>query len=382
MAGVKPYYSDGNVKIFHGDCEEVMPQISTRFDLLLTDPPYGIGEAAGNNKSRSKLAIAKDYGDHEWDNEPPSSTLIAQSRLKCSHQIIFGGNYFELPPSKCWLIWDKINGKNDFADCELAWTNLDQATRLKRHQWNGMLRKGREKRFHPTQKPLELMSWCIEMAEKKERYIGNILDPWMGVGTTLRAALDRSKKAVGIERDESYCEIAAQRMEQQILDFGETTEESKPPKSAVFSPNRKYRYELWRRWGSGENYCCFIGLNPSTANATVDDPTIRRCIGFAKSWGYDALCMVNLFAYRATDPAEMKAYHHPIGSENDATLERVTKDAGIVVAGWGIHGTHLNRASDVMAKLSGLHCLGVTKSGEPRHPLYLPKIAKPYLFKP
>lgn len=163
------------------------------------------------------------------------------------------------------------------------------------------------------------------------------------------------------------------------LEADEPREESplvSPSCSAVLSDDRRYRYELWRRW-SGGDYCCFVGLNPSTADESADDPTIRRCIGFAKAWGYGALCMLNLFAFRATDPADMKREPEPVGADNDATLARLTEGAGIVIAAWGVHGTHRNRASEVMVNLPSLHCLGLTKDGHPRHPLYLPKTSEP-----
>jgi len=149
-----------------------------------------------------------------------------------------------------------------------------------------------------------------------------------------------------------------------------------PSCSAVLSADRQYRYELWRRWGDGD-YCCFIGLNPSTADEKTDDPTIRRCVGFAKSWGYGALCMLNLFAFRATDPSDMKRAVDPVGADNDATLARRTVGAGVVIAAWGVHGAYRDRAREVITNLSDLYCLGLTKAGHPRHPLYLPKTAEP-----
>lgn len=121
----------------------------------------------------------------------------------------------------------------------------------------------------------------------------------------------------------------------------------------------------------------FIGLNPSTADETKDDPTIRRCRNFAKAWGYDALCMTNLFGYRATDPNEMKDQIGPLGKDNLPTIERLAKEAGVVIAAWGVHGTHLDQDKVVRALLTDLQCLGKTKDGHPRHPLYLPKSATP-----
>lgn len=152
--------------------------------------------------------------------------------------------------------------------------------------------------------------------------------------------------------------------------------------SAVFSPCRKYRYILWRRWGADwdKNYAMFIGLNPSTADETLDDPTIRRCVGYAKAWGYSGLCMANLFAYRATDPKDMLGVASPVGEENDAHLLKHSEAAGIVIAAWGNHGTHGARHLQVKRMISNLHCLKITKTGMPGHPLYLSKELKPILF--
>lgn len=152
-------------------------------------------------------------------------------------------------------------------------------------------------------------------------------------------------------------------------------------KSAVFSHDRRYRYELWRQW-EGRGFCCFIGLNPSTADENTDDPTIRRCIGFARQWGYGGLCMLNLFAFRATDPELMKREPEPIGVSNNATLARICSEASVVVAAWGVHGAHMGRGLEVMRGILNLHCLGLTKDGFPKHPLYLPKDAKPHPMLP
>lgn len=127
-----------------------------------------------------------------------------------------------------------------------------------------------------------------------------------------------------------------------------------------------------------DSYAVFIGLNPSTADEVEDDPTIRRCMDYAKRWGYGALCVVNLFAFRATIPDDMKAYASPVGPENDRWLMDVTRRAGVVVAGWGVHGAHRQRDRDVMRLLGGkLSCLSKTKDGHPGHPLYLNKALKP-----
>lgn len=152
-------------------------------------------------------------------------------------------------------------------------------------------------------------------------------------------------------------------------------------RATIFSPDRKYRYTLWREWNIyNSTYAMFIGLNPSTADEIEDDPTIRRCIGFAKAWGYGALCMTNAFAFRATDPAVMKSDPLPIGPDNNKWLRRLSKDAGIIIAAWGVHGSFLDRDKAILKLLPELDCLGVTKDGHPKHPLYLPKTAKPQAF--
>lgn len=157
-------------------------------------------------------------------------------------------------------------------------------------------------------------------------------------------------------------------------------------RKTILSPDRQYRYTLWRvspsnlfemSIGNWTPYVNFILLNPSTADETNDDPTIRRCIGFAKEWGYGAVCITNLFAYRATEPNAMKSAADPIGPENDKWLIGCAKGAELSVAGWGTHGGFLSRAEHVLKIVPGVVCLGKTKDGHPRHPLYLPKTAKP-----
>lgn len=210
---MKPYYQDSAVTIYHGDCREIVPTLGS-FDLLLTDPPYGIGaDNRGRALSRSVLANAKDYGVTDWDSQRPETWIIECAISKCENWIIWGGNYFDLPPCVGPLVWDKENS-GDFADGEMAWNNLGSALRIKRHLWNGMIRKGREHRDHPTQKPLEIMTWCISLAGDSAQ---TILDPFAGSGTTGRAAKDLGRKAVLIEREEKYCEIAARRMAQEVL---------------------------------------------------------------------------------------------------------------------------------------------------------------------
>jgi len=146
--------------------------------------------------------------------------------------------------------------------------------------------------------------------------------------------------------------------------------------SAEFSADKAYRYVLRRWWDDSKPYIMFIGLNPSTADDKEDDPTIRRCVQFAKSWGYGGLCMANLFAYRATKPIKMLASYTPIGVDNDIWLKRLTLQADKIVAAWGVHGNHKNRDKAVMSFIPDLYCLGITKNGHPKHPLFLKKNTK------
>lgn len=146
---------------------------------------------------------------------------------------------------------------------------------------------------------------------------------------------------------------------------------------ALFSPCRTYRYDLWRDWPGGDGYAMFVGLNPSTADEIQDDPTIRRCIAYAKGWGYSGLCMTNLFAYRSTLPKIMKAATDPVGPGNDARLLQAAESAAVIVAAWGTHGPHRGRAEKVRQMLPRLHYLRLTKEGHPGHPLYLPRTLRP-----
>ena len=223
-----PYYDHGGITIYHGDCRDVLPTLG-QFDLLVTDPPYGLKVArkeqygAGVKMHFTGLAKGKcipktDYGDSDWDDHPAELQAIRTSIELAEHQIVWGGNYFDLGPARCFLVWDKLRGDTDYADAELAWTNIDRTVRVIRYKWNGFLKAIPEDRFHPTQKPLAVMKWAIQQPKET---CESILDPFMGSGTTLRAAKDLGRKAVGIEIEERYCEIAAKRLSQEVLAFGE-----------------------------------------------------------------------------------------------------------------------------------------------------------------
>ncbi len=224
---MKPYYEHGGIKIFHGDCVELLPLLPP-CDLACTDPPYGIQQNSDRAASRSKpfgsvgakkIAGTKDYGVWDWDKAPPPSETFDLIRTVTRYQIIFGGNYFGLPASRCWLVWNKDNGNSHYADCELAWTNFDKAVRMFKWRWNGMLQEdmsNKEFREHPTQKPLPVIKWAMCHAPAD---IGSVIDPFCGSGTTLVAAKELGKSAIGIDINEQYCEIAAKRLNQEVFQF-------------------------------------------------------------------------------------------------------------------------------------------------------------------
>ena len=208
----------GNATLYLGDCRDILPTLG-KVDAVVTDPPYGIGEAGGNAVKRQRkiggnskaLADQRVYDALDWDNEPISSALIEMVRAAGNWQIIFGGNYYNCPPTSCWLVWDKDNGANDFADCELAWTNLPKAVRRIRYMWHGMLRaNGEERGDHPTQKPIGVMKWAIGHLPEPNH---TSLDPFMGSGTTGVAAVQMGRKFIGIEREPKYFDIAYKRIE-------------------------------------------------------------------------------------------------------------------------------------------------------------------------
>lgn len=168
-------------------------------------------------------------------------------------------------------------------------------------------------------------------------------------------------------------------------------------RETIFSPCRKYRYTLWREWDcdlltgcsddlpNSHRHVQFIGLNPSTADETLDDPNIRRCIGFAKAWGYGALCMTNLFAWRDTTPKAMKLVPKPVGDDNVYHIMEQASNAGLIIAAWGKDGRHLCQGTEVRIALKGigvtnLHHLGLNSDGTPRHPLYLKATTQPQLW--
>jgi site-specific DNA-methyltransferase (adenine-specific) len=212
---LKPYYEDELTTIYHGDCREILPQLEP-VALLLADPPYGIGyvhSGGGKSAYQTQFAGVKVIGD----DEPFDPTHLLAAGAK--KMILWGANNYSalLPRSNGWLIWDKREDgpSNSMGDCELAWTNFLGACRKYSHLWNGFNKRSErgQRRVHPTQKPIALMKWCIALAGNPQ----SILDPYLGSGTTLRAAKDLAIKSIGIEIDEKYCEIAVDRLRQGSL---------------------------------------------------------------------------------------------------------------------------------------------------------------------
>ena len=209
-----PYYDHAGITIYHGDCLEILPQLGP-VDAVVTDPPYGLsiditGRKCGN-KSPPRQAAS-------WDVDRPNLTPMLGLGKPA---IVWGGSQLSdlLPRGKCWLCWVKTarNGSN-VRQCEmdLAWTNYLGRGRVFRHLWIGCYRASEsgQRNVHPTQKPIAVMAWCINLLPPG---CDLILDPFMGSGTTLRAAKDLGRKAIGIEIEERYCEIAAKRLAQEVL---------------------------------------------------------------------------------------------------------------------------------------------------------------------
>ena len=193
----------GNATLYLGDCAEILPNLG-QFDAVVTDPPYGI--KAGREKPHNGW---KDYGIADWDLTRPKKEIFDLIQKISKESIIWGGNYFTdwLPPSMQWLVWDK--GQRDFslADCEFAWSSQNKAARIFDYSRALALQDGKQ---HPTQKPIKLMEWCIDLLPKNTNLI---LDPFMGSGTTGVACVNLKKQFVGIEREQKYFDIACERIE-------------------------------------------------------------------------------------------------------------------------------------------------------------------------
>lgn len=220
---MRPYYDEDGITIYCGDCREIAaPSMA---DTLLSDPPYGISHPTDYAKrGRGSLAQCKDYPPVYGDSEPFDPTPW----LDFDRVALFGANYYadRLPPQSGWFVWDKLRPELlDQAAAELAWTNCVKGVRVFRHLWNGMMRASeRGSNLHPTQKPVALMEWCLS-------WMGGdlVLDPFMGSGTTLVAAKQLGRRAIGIEIEERYCEIAVERLRQTVMRFEEPKREPEQP---------------------------------------------------------------------------------------------------------------------------------------------------------
>ena len=226
---MKPYYEHAGIKIYHGDCREILPTLTPLWGLILTDPQYGIDHPCDYaTRGRGLLAACSDYAPVHGDSEPfnPSHLLS----FGCP-TVLWGANHYasRLPDASGWLVWDKLRPDDlDQATCELAWTNFVKGVRRYSFRWNGMLRDGNEDLFHPTQKPVALMKWVLSLRWTPE---GGVCDPYMGSGPVLIAAKAAGRWAIGIEIEESYCEIAAKRLSQEVFQF--TGDRELSPKNLI-----------------------------------------------------------------------------------------------------------------------------------------------------
>ena len=199
----------GDATLYRGCCLEVM-QTLDKVDAVVTDPPYGINvEVMQNSKERWKSAPTVETGKCEWDKKRIIEFVPLVLRLS-QQQVIFGGNYYAdlLPPSRSWIVWDKL-ATGGFSDCELAWTSHNRGVRKFEWLWNGFRKQRPEERFHPTQKPIQLMKWVVKNYTRT-----NVFDPFMGSGTTGVAAVQEGRKFIGVEIDERYFQIACKRIEE------------------------------------------------------------------------------------------------------------------------------------------------------------------------
>ncbi len=174
--------------------------------------------------------------------------------------------------------------------------------------------------------------------------------------------------------------IQVLRVQQHSGTFAKGEVDGLEDSGADFSPDRLYRYGLHRIWDKTKSPAMFIGLNPSTADARLNDPTVRRCVRFAKDLGYGGLIMTNAFAFRATSPKALRSINDPVGPDNDSWLQKLSHRAGIVIAAWGNHGALNGRGQHIRQLLQNLHHFGLTGGGEPKHPLYLPADRKPQFW--
>ena len=224
----------GDCRLILGDCRDILPTLG-KVDAVVTDPPYGIGMDGGNVGYKGDNNFEK----KQWDKAPPSVEVMEAVMAAGNHYIIWGGNYFGLPPARCYLVWDKGNGfkGRSFAESELALTNIDANART--FTYDPLARGDYKGKSHPTQKPIALMKWCIGFVPDAK----SICDPFMGSGSTGVACAMLSKSFIGIERDLDYFNTACRRVERAVKEMrlnGFTPDmfiappEPKPVQSSIF----------------------------------------------------------------------------------------------------------------------------------------------------
>lgn len=229
MAGLpEPYYNDGGITIYHGDCADVLPHVDPAdVGLLLTDPPYGIGyrqdgRTGTYRKPNGRVYRARSIA-HEGiagDDRPFDPALM----LSYGRVVLWGANHFasKLPDGGSWIVWDRKYGSdsaNTNPDAELAWASTPGTVRVFRHLWDGFTRASEQKwHVHPTQKPVALMRWIVDRWTKPGELV---LDPYMGSGPVARACADLGRRYIGVELVEDYCKAAVSRLAQQALDLGD-----------------------------------------------------------------------------------------------------------------------------------------------------------------
>ncbi len=211
------------ISLYLGDCREILPSLP-KVDAVVTDPPYGLGDKwqGGNAASKGKWKLSDGGSQTTWDADISAALPLALSRA--SQAIVWGGNYYDLPPRRGWLIWDKIVREFTSGHVEMAWTTIDQPTRAFNYAHAQLASEGK---YHPTQKPLPLMRWCIEQLPDDAL---TILDPFMGSGTTGVAAVKFGRKFIGIELEPKYFDIACRRIQAALDSPDMFIEKPKPAK--------------------------------------------------------------------------------------------------------------------------------------------------------
>ena len=214
---IKPDFERDGIQLYCADCMDVLPHLSG-VDAVVTDPPYGIGIASN--------PVRQAHEKMDWDESPPDASVIAAVSKASKVSIIWGGNYFHLPATQCVLIWDKVQPENfSLAMCEIAWTNLKKPSKIFQKRVVGY------DKVHPTQKPVDLMEWCILQINQE---VETICDPFMGSGTTIVAAVKLGKRAIGIERERKYFDIAVKRIERALSE----------ERSSLFPVSKEIQREL------------------------------------------------------------------------------------------------------------------------------------------